>query len=202
MDVNCSALEIKRVYGNFGNHSWVQKCSCKLRATGWLGAAGNQDLLYAGDPPHLKKNTHLKLRAPLSQSIRKWVFPHRYEKRKTRFKCSCKYFLWGLSRVCALYSTTDANSEFELSVLRGAVMDKQIRATQRNNQCSLRVIIHVDSPLSFFTSFSFFLSSSSVPSPHSRFNFYQEAPVTIVSRVSHDKSAETSCGYIAPLLLR
>lgn len=123
-----------------------------MTTTGDLGAAGNQNLVRARaytPVTHLNKNTHRdSTEALLSQSIRKWAPPRGRDESDARADtCVCV----SSSRICTrIYIHTRAHTHTHVAKApwppwrrrwRRTEKGGRIKATQRNNQCSLRVII-------------------------------------------------------------
>jgi len=132
-----------------------------MTTTGDLGAAGNQNLARARaytPITHLNKNTHRDVtEALLSQSVRKWAPPRGRDESDARAEtrmCVCARFFSArlhaflLRTFARVYAHTRARARSQQRFRwpprrrwRRAGKGERIKATQRNNQCSLRVII-------------------------------------------------------------
>jgi len=130
-----------------------------MTTTGDLGAAGNQNLARARaytPITHLNKNTHRDVtEALLSQSVRKWAPPRERDESDARAEtrmCVCaRFFSARCTRFFSarLHAHTRARARLQQRFRwpsrrrrwRRAGKGGRIKATQRNNQCSLRVII-------------------------------------------------------------
>lgn len=121
-----------------------------MTTTGDLGAAGNQNLARARararaytPVTHLNKNTHRDgAEALLSQSVRKWAPPRGRDESDARAgTCVCV----SSPHVARVYTYARAEQRLRWPPRRRrwrrTEKGGRIRATQRNNQCSLRVII-------------------------------------------------------------